>query len=160
MTRFFEAELETSDLSAVPNSAFDLIMMAHVIEHLHNGEEVIAKLAHKLRPGGVLYIESPSERSLRLPSGVGCLNFRDDPTHVRLYTYREIAAACRQSGLQIAGHGTRRSPVWMLVDVLSFPLQVVSLLRHGKLFGPLIWDLVGFASFIIAKRPSGQAETT
>ena len=152
MDGFFGEDLETSDLSMIPDEAFDGIIMAHVIEHLGNGEEVIARLARKLRAGGKIYLEFPSERSLTLPSGVGSLNFHDDPSHVRLYSIPVVSAACGAAGLTVTKSGIRRDSAWIAIDLMSLPLQLASLVRNGKLFGPLLWDLLGFASFVIATK--------
>jgi SAM-dependent methyltransferase len=153
MNGFFEENLDTSDLSGIPDTSFDVIIMAHVIEHLNNGERVVHQLSKKLRPGGRLYLEFPSERSVHLPSGADSLNFHDDPTHVRLYTIPEVTAACEASGLTVTHCGTRRDPAWLMVDLITLPFQAVSLVRNGKFFGPLLWDLLGFASFVIAMKP-------
>src|SRR5262249_29874320 len=73
MERFFELDLTTLRFDAIPDAAYDVILMAHVIEHLHNGDEVLRGLAPKLRPGGMIYVEFPGPRSLRLPSKKGTL---------------------------------------------------------------------------------------
>lgn len=151
MAGYFEEDLSESSLSAVPNGAFDVIIMAHVIEHLPNGEAVLGRLATKLKPNGRIYIEFPSEASLHLPSGHLSLNFYDDPTHVKLYTVTEVASACTASGLKVVRSGTRRDRLWLGINLLSLPVQLYSLAAHRKLFGPLLWDLLGFASFVIAE---------
>lgn len=90
MEKFYELDLTLLDYAAIPNNFFDAIMMAHVIEHLHNGEEVLPLLVKKLKPGGHFYIEYPGKKSTTLPSMYGTLNFKDDPTHVRLYSVNEL----------------------------------------------------------------------
>ena len=90
MQSFYELNLEDLNLDSVPNAHFDFIMMAHVIEHLKNGEEVLVKLLAKLKPGGYLYVEYPGIRSTRLPRMKGTLNFFDDETHVRVYSLTEL----------------------------------------------------------------------
>jgi trans-aconitate methyltransferase len=91
--RRFELDLDRDDLSSVPEQAFDVILASHVIEHLQNGIRVISALCGKLKPGGVIYIEFPSTRSLGLPSVPGTLNFCDDPTHIRIYDVKDVANA-------------------------------------------------------------------
>jgi 2-polyprenyl-3-methyl-5-hydroxy-6-metoxy-1,4-benzoquinol methylase len=70
MEAYYHVDLEANiaSLAQVPAAAFDVIIIAHVIEHLHNGLDVIRVLAEKLRPGGRIYIEWPGARSLSLPS--------------------------------------------------------------------------------------------
>jgi SAM-dependent methyltransferase len=153
---FYKLDLQRDSLSVIPSGYFDLVLLVHVVEHLSNGEHVVKELAKKLKPGGSLYIETPSERSLKLPSGVDCLNFYDDPTHVRLYRLNELINACREAGLQIKASGLRRDIAWMLVGLAMFPKQILSLVKHRKPFGPGLWDLVGFAHFVEAARPQTE----
>jgi 2-polyprenyl-3-methyl-5-hydroxy-6-metoxy-1,4-benzoquinol methylase len=52
MKGFYEVDLTKLEYSVVPDNYFDGIVMAHVIEHLHNGDEVLPGLIKKLKPGG------------------------------------------------------------------------------------------------------------
>src|SRR5690606_32201635 len=65
---FYEMDLTRLEFDVIPDNYFDFIRMAHVIEHLHNGDKVIEGLAPKLKPSGYIYIEYPGARSLTLPS--------------------------------------------------------------------------------------------
>jgi SAM-dependent methyltransferase len=152
MDAFFEIDLRQDDLWTMPDAWFDIIIMAHVIEHITNGETVIRALARKLKPGGRIYIECPSERSLALPSADGTLNFYDDPGHVRQYSLDELKRACEEAGLAVREAGIRRDKIWMAIGLLSLPQHLAALLRHGKLFGPALWDLLGFAHFVTAQK--------
>ena len=148
MDEFVKCDLEKDSLECLPDESFDLIIMAHVIEHLHDAEHVVKSLSSKLQPNGRIYIECPTERSLRLPSGVKCLNFYDDPTHVRIY---DPAAICRSSGLHVLKSGVRRD--WRLVFIgltAAIPKQLITLFKYRKPYGPLLWDILGFAQFAIA----------
>ncbi|HVM92274.1 MAG TPA: class I SAM-dependent methyltransferase [Terriglobales bacterium] len=154
MNGFYELDLQRGDLDCVPDGGFDIIIMAHVIEHITNGEEVIQALGRKLKPSGRIYVECPSERSLTLPSAAGTLNFRDDPTHVRFYSLTELTRACLNAGLVVQQRAVRRDKVWMAVGLLLLPRHLIALLRHRKLFGPALWDFLGFAHFVTAQRES------
>jgi SAM-dependent methyltransferase len=66
--RFHECSLERFE----PDQAFDLIQCRAVIEHVFDPRRVLARLLKWLRPGGVLYIETPNylypwEPHVRLP---------------------------------------------------------------------------------------------
>jgi SAM-dependent methyltransferase len=153
MERFFQVDLTRDTLVDLPDESFDVIVMAHVIEHLPNGLDVVSRLCQKLTKGGQLYVEFPSEKSLRLPSGIDCLNFYDDPSHVRLYRRSEVKEVIQRAGLSIRAEGTRRHlPNIAIVLPLSIPLQLYSLMRYRKLRGPYLWDLLGFAEFVFAAR--------
>jgi len=151
--RFYQVDLRTDSLSCVPDASFDLVIFSHVIEHIENGEEVVQRLSKKLKPGGLLYIECPSERSLTLPKGAQSLNFHDDPTHVRLYSLGTLEAACRDAGLRVTKAGVRRDGMQMLMSATIFlPKQILTLLRERKPWGPPLWDFLGFAHFVVAQK--------
>src|SRR4051812_6188038 len=51
MDEFYQMDLTKLEFSAIPENKYDLIVMSHVIEHLHNGDKVIAGLLSKLKKG-------------------------------------------------------------------------------------------------------------
>jgi SAM-dependent methyltransferase len=149
MERFYELDLTALDLSVLPDAFFDYINMAHVMEHLHNGDAVLPLLIQKLKPGGHFYIEYPGTKSLTLPSMHGTLNFNDDPTHVRLYSVPELSALVAQHGCVVLMSGTRRNWVY----ILAMPLRVVGAWVQGKQpLANVFWDLLGFAEYLFIQR--------
>ncbi len=155
MKGFFELDLTLLDYSIIPDRYFDAIMMAHVIEHLHNGDEVLPRLLEKLKPGGYFYIEYPGAKSLRLPSMRGTLNFKDDPTHVRIYSVPELRKLFEANGCTVLAGGTRRK--WWYI--LGMPVRMAdSLIRRGHLQGNIFWDLLGFAEYLEVRKNERPAE--
>jgi len=151
MERFVKADLDRDSLGVLEDESFDLIIMAHVIEHLHHGEEAVSNLARKLRPGGHMYIECPSERSRRFPSAYHTLNFYDDPTHVRIY---DLKGVCTAAGLRVVRGGIRHDwPRAIQGVTVRIPAHIRCFLQHRQLFGPYLWDLLGFAKYAVAMRP-------
>jgi SAM-dependent methyltransferase len=151
MTAHYAVDLERDDLSTLPDGYFDVIVMSHVIEHLSNGLDVLVALTVKLKPGGRLYVEFPSVRSLALPSMKGSLNFCDDPTHVRVYDVREISNLLLARGFRIVKAGRRR--YW--ARVILFPVIVpLKLILRGRLEAGDFWDVAGFADFVFARKES------
>lgn len=151
MERFYSADLESSALDEIPDGTFDLIICAHVIEHLTRGLVLLDRLCRKLAPGGEVYIEFPGPRSLGLPPMPGTLHFSDDPTHVRIYTIPEVANVLLARGLIVCRAGRRRS--WPRVAVAPL-LAVGSLFRHGYCGGGILWDFMGFADYVWARKPA------
>lgn len=148
MKAFYEMDLTKLQLEVIPDNYFDFIMMAHIIEHLHNGDEVIRKLIPKLKSGGLIYIEYPGEKSTRLPSMEGTLNFYDDNTHVRVYSVKEITAVLGNK-MTVIRSGIRRN----IPFLIAMPFKVIlSLIRLKKPQGPVFWDLMGFAEFVLARK--------
>jgi hypothetical protein len=149
---FFRLDLTTTDFSQIRDDFYDAILMSHVVEHIMNGESVIRALAAKLKPGGVMFVEFPSVRSLGLPSGTGTLQFCDDETHVRVYEISEVANAMLSAGLTVVKAGTRRDWVRIALAPAAIPLQIRTLIATGHLHARGLWDILGFASFVVAIR--------
>ena len=149
MKSFYELNLEELNLDSVPNANFDFIMMAHVIEHLKNGDQVLVKLLAKLKPGGYLYVEYPGIRSTRLPHMKGTLNFFDDDTHVRVYSLTELYNLFLKNNTEIIKGGTRK----YIPNILMMPFKVIhNLIKYGKILPSIFWDFFGFAEFILIKK--------
>jgi SAM-dependent methyltransferase len=155
MEKFYRIDLETGGLESLPNDFFDVIMCSHVIEHLHNGLEVVGKLSSKLAPGGKIYIEFPSLASLKLPSMKGTLHFCDDPTHVRLYSVLDVCNVLLDGGVRIVAAGRRRDALMTTLFPLVF---VAGICRYRKVTSFGLWDPLGFADFVYAERPAMRAE--
>ncbi len=149
MKAFYELDLTKLDYAMVPDSYFDYINMAHVIEHLHNGDEVLPMLLQKLKPGGYFYIEYPGPKSMHLPSMYGTLNFHDDPTHVRLYSIEELKPLFEAHHCHIIRCGTRRNVYYLLAT----PFRALWYLLRGKRINAnVFWDLLGFAEYLFVQK--------
>lgn len=139
---------DSNTIRRITNSQkFDVIYMAHVIEHLHTGFRIIGEFRACQNTGGVIYIETPSEKSLNLPSRKGTQNFNDDVTHVRLYKQEEIANALVKSGYRIIRQGIRKDKR----RILLFPfIAILLIISREEVRAPLLWDLNDFASYVFA----------
>ncbi len=147
------ADLETDTLDRLEDGFFDAIIVSHVIEHLSNGLVALERLCAKLAPGGRIYIEFPSVRSLNLPEARHTLNFSDDETHIRVYDIKEVANTMMRSGLRVIRAGRRREWPRIFLSIATFPRQLMTYFREGRLHGIGLWDLMGFADFVYARRP-------
>jgi len=149
MKDFYELDLTLLDYSKIPDKYFDGIWMVHVIEHLRNGDQVVPKLLEKLKPGGFFFIEYPGKKSLHLPSMKGSLNFKDDETHVRLYSVPELSKIFKENNCSILVAGTRRN--WWYI--ISMPLRIIqSYVKRKYVQGNVFWDLLGFAEFLWVRK--------
>lgn len=149
MKAFYELNLENLDFDSIPDNHFDFIMMAHVIEHLKNGDKVVEKLMSKLKSGGRFYVEFPGIRSTRLPRMDGTLNFFDDDTHVRIYSLTEIYNLFIRNNFEIERGGRRR--YWPNILIMPFKIPH-NLIKYGKIIPSIFWDLLGFADYVLAKK--------
>jgi len=149
MQAFYEMDLTKLDFTVIPDDYFDAINMVHVIEHLYNGDEVIGGLLPKLKSGGYLYIEYPGKKSTTLPSMHGTLNFKDDPTHVRVYSVKELTGFFERNGCEVLKGGMRRNP-WF---IMAMPFRILATwLRGKKLQANIFWDIMGFAEYVWARK--------
>ncbi len=156
MEEFYRVDLESGSLAGVPNGFFDAIIMSHVIEHLHDGLAAILMLSSKLKPGGIIYVEFPSVRSLGLPSMPGTLHFCDDTTHIRLYDVKEVVNTLLTKGLKIVKAGTRRNV--MRIAITPFAFVYLKYVRRRP-YATAFWDILGFASFVFAQKNTESGVT-
>jgi ubiquinone/menaquinone biosynthesis C-methylase UbiE len=149
MDKFYEMDLTALDFDLIPDNYFDAIIMSHIIEHLRNGDCVIEHITKKLKTGGVIYIEYPSLKSTKLPSMRETLNFFDDPTHCRIYSISEIYNLLMKCNLNVLEGGIRRQ--W--INIALFPWKsILQLLTKGYIRAGVMWDVTGFAEYVIAKK--------
>jgi ubiquinone/menaquinone biosynthesis C-methylase UbiE len=148
MDVFYNLDLTKLQFDKIPDNYFDFIRMTHVIEHLHNGDQVVLTLLKKLKSGGYIYMEYPSERSRRLPSMEGTLNFYDDKTHVRIYSVNELVQLLGDKA-RVIKSGVRRNVYYLL----AMPFRMAARWLQGKrLLGNIFWDLFGFAEYVFAQK--------
>ncbi len=114
--RFVHGSGSTIDL---PDDSCDLAVAGHVLEHVQDGIGFAVELLRIVRPGGLIWMESPSElgcqsRSSDDPEDQHFYSFWDDPQHVRPWTpgalYR-LAITCQAIPLAIQRGQTGDVPV-------------------------------------------------
>jgi ubiquinone/menaquinone biosynthesis C-methylase UbiE len=149
MKGFYQMDLTKLQFDVIPDNFFDVIIMSHIIEHLHNGDMVIQGFTKKLKRGGKIYIEYPGEKSTKLPSMKRTLNFYDDATHVRIYSVPEISKVLESNNFTILKKGTRR--YWPYIVLLPFTI-VSEFIKYKFIPGGVFWDLLGFAEFLYAEK--------
>jgi predicted SAM-dependent methyltransferase len=149
MDDFIQLDLTELNFEKIPDDSYDVIIMSHVIEHLHNGDQVLPLLFKKLKKGGLFYIEFPCEASASFPSKKETLNFFDDDTHVRIYSIKEVANIFMQENFVVKAAGKNRSWVNIALMPIKIPLQ---LLTKGYVRGGVYWDWYGFADYVFAEK--------
>lgn len=149
MYKFYLIYLEKELLNVVPYNYFNFVIIAHVIEHINNGEKVIEKLNRKIKTGGGFYIEYPRQVSVNFYSMKGTLNFYDDPTHKRFYEIDELKNILTKNGFKIIRSGVKRD----FMRIIGLPFMIIkSYVTLGYLRGSVFWDLFGFAEYILAEK--------
>lgn len=83
--------------SFAPES-FDAVVMSHVIEHVRDPRELLARCLRVLKPGGRLSLLTPNLRSFgHRRFGADWLHL-DPPRHLHLFTAEALAEAVRDAG--------------------------------------------------------------
>jgi hypothetical protein len=145
---------EVESLNVIQNNQYDYVILNHVIEHLKNGESLLNMLQKKMTSRGLIYIETPSKRTINYPSAKGFLNFYDDPTHKRIYEVNHLVIEMSRQGYKILKYGTRRDLKRILLFTLPALLNNLffSIPFKKKLDARGLWDILGVASYILATK--------
>lgn len=139
------------------NDRFDLVVASHVLEHSQHPLTVFGELARICKPGGKIYIESPSDRSTRPFSSPdaedhSCLNFWDDPTHIRPMTpaafYRfAVSYGCRPLVCEYISPAGGK---------LLYPFRrlIAKLKRDGDALTGAVWDAHDWCCRAVLQKPA------
>jgi len=150
----FNIDLEFTGLLEIEDDFYDVIILSHVIEHISNGLDIISILTKKMKPGGIIYIETPSCRTINFPSAVGFLNFYDDKTHKKTYFDSEIIPILQMNACIVRFFGYRRSLIRMLlISPIAILLNLFYFIPFKKtLCSWGLWDLLGVSRVWIGQK--------
>jgi SAM-dependent methyltransferase len=153
---FRRADLNTEPLP-FDSDTFSLVVCNHVLEHVRDPLAFYSECVRVCGPGGLIYIEAPSERSLWLPGfpfqhdRFFSLSFFDDPTHVgRPWSPQSLFRLARYYDCEPVEVGYRMS--WSKRLALPVLLPLALLGRRGGHVEQLIWQAVGWASYMLARK--------
>lgn len=135
---------------AVRDEHYDFVILNHVIEHLNDPSQLVDIACSKLKPGGLLWIAFPSPDSLSFPSGVGTLNFSDDPTHIHICEIVNLSNKLISNGLKIVTAGKSRDPLRFFIGLCVLPIAILTRIITGRYMIKGLWYLYGFEDRIIA----------
>jgi SAM-dependent methyltransferase len=154
MDEFYQLGADGSGYDAIPEASYDFVILNHVIEHMREPGPIVAMLCRKLKPGGLMWIAFPSQRSLTLPHSVDeTLNFYDDPTHVYLPKVGEVADILGANGVNVLHAGRSREGFWTTIgDVAKLGKRAAKWLFTGKFSGRGMWYLLGFEDHVFGQR--------
>lgn len=135
------------------DATFDYVNCSHVLEHVPNPIDVLKQISRVLKPGGILYLETPDTRWASLPriplltSDSGTYNFWDDPTHLRRYSRPSLRKGVEMAGLNSLT--TFRARKWLHLGAL--PLAVFS--RRNDYKVAVLQALLGIWCGVLAEKP-------
>jgi len=136
--RFVRASHGSIDLQ---DDSCDLVVAGHVLEHVTDPIAFTAELVRILKPGGQLWLESPSELGCHTVASDDVedqqfLSFWDDPTHVRPWTpgalYR-LAISCQAIPVAIQRGQTGDVPVSTMLAIKPTRLRGLPATRYVTL---------------------------
>jgi SAM-dependent methyltransferase len=90
----------TLDQAALPDAAFDVVGMSHVLEHIQDPVPVLEECRRVLVPGGRLVVGVPNIRSLGFESYGSNWIGLDPPVHVHQFTPDSLKAAAQRAGFK------------------------------------------------------------
>lgn len=139
------------------NDMFDLIVASHIIEHLKEPLEFFKECVRVLKPNGLLYLEAPSENSIRI-AGMKfdyeqfySLSYYDDPTHtMRPYTAQSFYRMAKYFSAKPLKVGYVKSTWAVLLAPILIPYA--KLVKDGRLLQKMVWWSKGWASYMIATK--------
>jgi len=141
------ADIEGELPEAVRARQYDVLVLAHILEHLRDPERTLARLARVLKPGGSCVIAVPNIMTYkqRWQFVRGRFEYQDggvmDETHLRFYSYETAQRLLSKTPeLQLARRSvTGAAPLWRARRVLpgwmSDQLDALACRYWPNLFG-------------------------
>lgn len=148
--RFIKVTIEGGGYDQIEDSSYDLLIMSHVIEHMNDPMPTLQMLVRKIRPGGMIYLAFPSERTLGLPNAIDSLHFSDDSTHIFLPSVRDCVNLLLGNQFRIVFGGTSRNPARWIIGLCLAPVRLTRKLLTGKMSARGLWYFYGFESSVVA----------
>jgi SAM-dependent methyltransferase len=151
-----------ADLNREPipfaDDSFDLVVCSHVLEHLIQPVDFFGECVRVCKPGGLIYVATPSERALLLPGmpfahdKFFSLSFFDDPTHLgRPWTPQSLYRLACYWSCQPLETGHQTFPLRHRILGL-FRILHARLTRNGRKLQDQVWGVLGWSSFLAARK--------
>lgn len=137
---------------------FDAIFSAHFIEHIPDPVEFVKWSIKRLKSGGRLYIEWPSENAIKQQSGdtlraagvpVIIGNYYDDRTHRKLPDREKIIKAMKSAKLSIDQQGIISNPFIEQEILAQYKLGKADAFSLQAAF----WSKTKWAQYVIGTKP-------
>lgn len=151
-TIFHRCDIQKATLPWEKN-LMDRITCMHVVEHLADSSNLYRECFRLLRPGGLLYVETPHPKSLIMSSpslrqvGLFTMNFYDDITHLRVIPPGETAVRARRFGFEVIKTGISRNWIFALL----YPLVAPAPCSRTRCIAYIHFK--GWSSYVILRKP-------
>ncbi len=136
-------------------SFFDAAVLSHVLEHIADPDRLMRELRGLLQPGGEMYVEVPTLESMDFPSRreflnagipVSTVNFFDDSTHRRTFSFNELRTIAEGAGFKVVEGGrvrNRYAEDSLMIQGAAHKDE--ELCTYG------IWSRLGFAHYVVVE---------
>lgn len=91
----YETDLESYE---VKPGSFDVITLSHVIEHVHDPRAFVTRTYNLLKPGGIVWIETPNQDSYGHRRFGRHWRGLEPPRHLALFSWRSLESLLRETG--------------------------------------------------------------
>lgn len=139
------------------NDTFDLVVCSHVLEHIKTPVELYGEMVRVLRPGGHLFIESPSDRAcwFSFPffqNWYMILSFYDDPTHTgRPWTPQALFRLAKYWNVKPITSCYDWSFLAMLTFIPAILFYFVT--KNRDKFIQHYWHAIGWSCYSLSQKP-------
>lgn len=135
---------------------FDAIFCSHFIEHILRPDEFVHWAGSKLKPGGRLYLEWPSELAMECPTrgdlqAAGCNviigNYFDDLTHKALPSRELLIDLLQDQNIRAESQGVVRMPLFES-DLLAYYQSTGDQVALQYAY----WLKTGWCQYVVAQK--------
>ncbi len=89
-----------NELASEDSSSYDLITLSHVIEHVYDAADLINECMRLLKPGGRLWIETPSSKSIGLKIYGKYWRGLEPPRHLKVFSHKSLSFILSEAGFK------------------------------------------------------------
>jgi len=139
----YEGNIE-DELPRLFNNSLDLIIMSQMIEHVINPELVLKEINDKLKPGGLLFLETPDL------SGLDYFLFKKYfwggyhiPRHIHLFNQNSLSKLLENNNFFVEDKGSLPSPGFWIISLRNL------LGMNSRKFSSSPFEIFNFSSIPI-----------
>jgi ubiquinone/menaquinone biosynthesis C-methylase UbiE len=119
-----------------PDGHFDVVYAAQVLEHIPSPLDELAEMRRVLKPGGLLYLEVPNNRTLPILLGLDDFELNLPPQHLNYFTPATLRLLFGRAGFQVEVIGSEGGLKWE--NLIGKPIRsdIAAAARHGTQGAP------------------------
>ena len=125
----------------------DVVISYHNLEHVDNRKLTLNAMKACLKKNGLIYIVTPSEKSIYFPSRKGTLNYFDDNSHKeKPVSFNWIIGELKNDRFEIIKSIKEYKPIWY------YTIGLLKEFTKPKQTTYYSWCFYGFEAIIISKK--------